>query len=98
MGGFGGLVMESLEELIECGGHGHHLFLHRTSRADPPSHGEGVGLVEGGAVLLLTASEWVGPVMENVEGLVEGGGHGHHPLLHRTSSADAWPSPPRALD
>ena len=54
----------------------------------PPSHGEGVGLVEGGAVLLLTASEWVGPVMENVEGLVEGGGHGHHPLLLRTRRAN----------
>ena len=39
-----------------------------------------------------------GLVMENVEGLIEGGDHGHHPLLHRTSKADAWPSPSPALD
>ena len=89
MGRVGGLVMENLEGLVEGGGHGHHPLLQRTSRADPPSHGEGVGLVEGGAVLLLlTASEWVGLVMENVEGLVEGGGHGHHPLLLRTRRAN----------
>ena len=87
MGRFGGLVMENVEGLVEGGGHGHHLLLHRTSRADTTSHGEGVGLVEGGAVLLLTASQWVGLVMENVEGLVEGCGHGHHPLLIRTRRA-----------
>ena len=50
MGRFGGLVMENVEGLVEGGGHGHHPLLHRTSRADPPSHGEGVGLVEEGSV------------------------------------------------
>ena len=56
MGRFGGLVMENVEGLVGGGGHGHHPPLHRTSRADLPSHGEVVGLVEGGPVLLLTAS------------------------------------------
>ena len=32
-----------------------------------------------------------GLVMENVEGLVEAGGHGHHPLPRRTSRADPPP-------
>ena len=30
-----------------------------------------------------------GLVMENVEGLVEGGGHGHHPLFLKTRRADS---------
>ena len=39
-----------------------------------------------------------GLVMENAEGLAEGGGHGHHLLFHRTSKADPWPTPSPALD
>ena len=48
--------MESVEGLVDGGGHGHRPLLHRTSMADPSSHGEVVGLVEGAAALLLTAS------------------------------------------
>ena len=46
MGRLGGLVMESLEGLVERGGHGHHPLLHRTSRTDPPVMENVEGLVE----------------------------------------------------
>ena len=36
----------------------------------------------------LLMARFGGLVVENLEGLVEGGGHGHHPLLDRTSRAD----------
>ena len=56
MGRFGGLVMDTVEGLVEGGGHGHHPLRLRTTRADPPSHGRLVGLVKGAAALLLTTS------------------------------------------
>ena len=77
------------------------LFLLRTTRADLPSHGEGGWTSRGWVSFIINSllmGRFGGLVMENVEGLVEGGGHGHHPLLHRTSRADAWPSPSPALD
>ena len=46
-----------------------------------------VGLVEGAGSFIinnLLMCRFGGLVRENVEGLVEGGGHGHHPLLLRT--------------
>ena len=85
--------MESVEGLVEGGGHSHHPLFLRTRTADPLVMGKVVRPVEGGAVLLFTASEWVGLVMESVEGLVECGGHGHHPFLLRTRRADPWSSP-----
>ena len=77
------------------------LLLLRTSRADLPSHGEGGWTSRGWvsfSINSLLVGRFGGLVMENVEGLVKGGGHGHHPLLHRVSRADAWPSPTPALD
>ena len=91
MGRFGGLVMETLEGLVEGGGHGHHPLLHRTSRADLPSHGEGGWTSRGWVSFILNRllmGRFGGLVMENLEGLVEGGGHGHHPLLLRTRRAN----------
>ena len=77
------------------------VFLFRTTRADPPSHGEGGWTSIGWGDFItnsLLMGRFGGLVMENVEGLVEGGGHGHHPLLHRTSRATPWPARSPALD
>ena len=46
--------------------------------ADPPGHGEG-GWTSGGWGNFIINS-----LLKSLEGLVEGGGHGHHPLLLRT--------------
>ena len=46
----------------------------------------------------LLVGKFGGLVMENGEGLVEGGGHGHHLLLLRTRKADPWPSPSPSED
>ena len=67
------------------------LLLLRTRRADLPSYGERGWTSRGWGSFLtrrLLMGRFGGLVMENVEGLVEGAGNGHHPLLHRTSRAD----------
>ena len=72
------------------------LFLLRTTRADPPSHGDGGWTsIEWGSCITnsLLMGRFGGLIVENVEGLVEGGGHGHHPLLLRTRRAYPWSSP-----
>ena len=77
------------------------LFLLRTRRADLPSYGEGGWTSRGWGSFItrrLLMGRFGGLVMENVEGLIEGAGNGHHPLLHRTSRATPWPSPFPALD
>ena len=69
----------------------HHPFLLGTSRADLPSRGEGGWTRRGWVSFIINSllmARFGGLVMENLEGLVEGGGHDHHPLLHRTSRAD----------
>ena len=96
VGSLGGLVVENVEGLVEGGGHAHHPLLLRTRRAGPPSHREG-GWTSRGWGSFMISSLLMGRfgrlVMENVEGLVEGGGHGHHPLLLRIRRADPWSSP-----
>ena len=85
-----------MEGLVEGGGHGHHPPLLRTKRADPPCHGEGGWTSRGWGSFSMQSilmGRFGGLVMENVEGLVEGGGHVHHPLLPRTKRADLWSSP-----
>ena len=69
------------------------LFLLRTRTADFHSRGKG-GWTSRGWGSCITNSLIMGRlggfVMEKVERLVEGGGggHGHHPLRHRTSRAN----------
>ena len=70
MARFGGVVMENLEGLVEGGRHGHHPLLHRTSRADPPSQGEGGWTSRGWGRCVtnsLLMGRFGGVVMENVE-------------------------------
>ena len=70
---------------------GHHTLLLRTRRADLPSHGEGGWTSRGWGSFIINSllmGRFGGLVMETLEGLLEGGGHDHHPLLHRTSRAD----------
>ena len=83
--------MEHVEGLVECGGYGHHPLLLRTRRADLPRHGEGRWTSRGWGRFIINSlrlGRFGGLVMENVERLVEGGGHGHHPLLFRTRKAN----------
>ena len=71
---------------------GHHRILLRASRADLPSHGEGGWTSRGWGSFILNSlllGRFGGLVMENVEGLVEGGGHGHHPLFLKTRRTDS---------
>ena len=75
---------------------GHHPFLLRTRGAELPSHGEGGWAIRGWCSFIihsLPMGRFSRLVVENVEGLVEGGGHGHHPLLLRIGKADPWSSP-----
>ena len=72
------------------------LSLLRGGRVDLPSHGEGGWTSRGWGSFNLNSlpmGRFGGLVMENVEGLEESGGHGHHPLLLRTGKADPWSSP-----
>ena len=85
------LSLSGLEEQTP----GHHSLLLRTRRADLPSHGEGGWTSRGWGSFIINSlllGRFGGLVMENVEGLIGGGGHVRHPFLLRIRKADPWSS------